>query len=69
MQLNNDDNNMSLEQNHNHHHHLEVFHERLLANEFNMDEVPPGHSGMYVESGVALITDCMISGNSLTGLR
>ena len=30
--------------------------------------VPPGHSGMYVETARAIIHDSMISGNSLTGL-
>jgi len=30
--------------------------------------VPPGHSGVYVETASAIINDCMISSNSLTGL-
>ena len=32
------------------------------------ESVPPGHSGMYVESGVALVEDSLVAGNSLTGL-
>lgn len=35
----------------------------------NHDVVPPGHSGMYVETGNAIIEDALIAGNSLTGLR
>ena len=35
----------------------------------NHDIVPPGHSGMYVETGNAVIKDALIAGNSLTGLR
>lgn len=30
--------------------------------------VPPGHSGMYVETANASVMDCLISANSLTGL-
>ena len=35
----------------------------------NYDVVPPGHSGMYVETGNAIIENALIAGNSLTGLR
>jgi len=31
--------------------------------------VPPGHSGMYVETGNAVVEDSLLAGNSLTGLR
>ena len=37
-------------------------------NRFNIDEVPPGHYVMHVESGVVLVTDCVMYGHSLTGL-
>jgi len=30
--------------------------------------VPPGHSGMYVETGNAIVDDSLLAGNSLTGL-
>merc|ERR1711862_96712 len=30
--------------------------------------VPPGHSGVYVESSMSWIDDSLLSGNSLTGL-
>jgi len=32
------------------------------------DLVPPGHSGMYVETGNATVEDSLLAGNSLTGL-
>jgi hypothetical protein len=31
------------------------------------DFVPPGHSGLYIESGKSVIENCLISGNLLTG--
>lgn len=36
------------------------------SSDFN--HVPPGHSGMYVETGKAVIDDSLIASNSLTGL-
>lgn len=30
--------------------------------------VPPGHSGMYLEASTAIVNDCLLSKNSLTGL-
>ena len=30
--------------------------------------VPPGHSGMYLEASTAIVCDCLLSKNSLTGL-
>ena len=33
------------------------------------ESVPPGHSGMYVETGTAIIEDSLLAANSLTGLR
>ncbi len=32
------------------------------------NNVPPGHSGMYVESAMCLVKNSLIAGNSLTGL-
>lgn len=34
--------------------------------DFN-DFVPPGHSGLYIESAKSVIENCLISGNLLTG--
>ena len=34
----------------------------------NLGAVPPGHSGVYVESSLCWIDDSLIAGNSLTGL-
>jgi hypothetical protein len=31
------------------------------------DFVPPGHSGLYIESAKSVIDNCLISGNLLTG--
>ena len=33
-----------------------------------VDVVPPGHSGLYIESATSVIKDCLISGNALTGV-
>lgn len=44
---------------------------RLQQNSFHDDEserVPAGHSGCYVEAGMALIENSLLAGNSLTGL-
>ncbi len=30
--------------------------------------VPPGHSGMYLETSTAIVRDCLLMNNSLTGL-
>jgi hypothetical protein len=30
--------------------------------------VPPGHSGMYLETSTAIVKDCLLRNNSLTGL-
>lgn len=38
------------------------------AEEDDMDRVPPGHSGMYVEAGRASVDNSLVAGNSLTGL-
>ena len=32
------------------------------------ERVPPGHSGVYVESTGSIIDNCLLAGNSLTGL-
>lgn len=34
----------------------------------DLDRVPAGHSGMYVEAGRALVENSLVAGNSLTGL-
>lgn len=36
--------------------------------EDDLDRVPAGHSGMYVEAGRAFVEDSLVAGNSLTGL-
>ena len=33
-----------------------------------LDVVPPGHSGMYLETSTAAVRDCLLMNNSLTGL-
>ncbi|KAL3791992.1 hypothetical protein HJC23_011121 [Cyclotella cryptica] len=33
-----------------------------------IDVVPPGHSGLYIESSIAWVEDTLIAGNCLTGL-
>ncbi|KAL9179894.1 hypothetical protein ACHAXT_007864 [Thalassiosira profunda] len=33
-----------------------------------VEAVPPGHSGVYVESSMMWIDDCLVAGNCLTGL-
>lgn len=38
------------------------------SDEDDADRVPAGHSGMYVEAGRAFVEDCLVAGNSLTGL-
>mmetsp|Transcript_27466 Transcript_27466/g.75075 ORF Transcript_27466/g.75075 Transcript_27466/m.75075 type:complete len:616 (-) Transcript_27466:252-2099(-) len=38
------------------------------GNKRNRRGIAPGHSGIYVEQGQATITDCNISGNTLTGI-
>ena len=43
----------------------------MQQNNFHDDEserVPAGHSGCYVEAGIALIENSLVAGNSLTGL-
>jgi hypothetical protein len=36
--------------------------------EDDLDRVPAGHSGMYVEAGRAFVEDSLVAGNFLTGL-
>mmetsp|Transcript_28118 Transcript_28118/g.32785 ORF Transcript_28118/g.32785 Transcript_28118/m.32785 type:complete len:217 (+) Transcript_28118:1214-1864(+) len=38
-----------------------------LTNQYH-NLVPPGHSGMYVETSTAAISNCLVTRNSLTGL-
>ncbi|GMI38501.1 hypothetical protein TeGR_g6709 [Tetraparma gracilis] len=40
----------------------------VLRNGVGGAEIPAGHSGIYVESSKALISDCFVSANSLTGV-
>lgn len=36
--------------------------------ENDIDRVPPGHSGVYVEAGRAFVENTLVAGNSLTGV-
>ena len=47
----------------------EVIESHVILNGYgNVDSVPPGHSGVYIENAEVLIRDCLVSSNSLTAL-
>ena len=45
-----------------------INHDNNTNHDDHQQLVPPGHSGMYLEASTAIVSDCLLSQNSLTGL-